>query len=55
MDEYVFDDDPLLTKKKRDEVEGRGGSGIVKVSRKAEGIWTGRRDIILGRNIPNYR
>ena len=31
MDEFVFDDDPLLTKEKRARLEGRGGSGVMKV------------------------
>jgi protocatechuate 3,4-dioxygenase beta subunit len=55
LDEYVFDDDPLLTKQKRSGMENRGGSGIVKVTRDPEGLWVGRRDIVLGRNIPDYR
>jgi protocatechuate 3,4-dioxygenase beta subunit len=54
VDEYVFDDDPLLTKKKRSLREDRGASGIVAASRDREGVWRARRDIILGRNIPNY-
>ena len=55
LDEYVFADDPLLTPEKRGKLENRGGSGIVKVSRNKNGVWVGRRDIILGRNIPHYR
>ena len=54
LDEFVFDDDPLLTKEKRAELEGRGGSGVLKVTEDEKGVATGRRDIILGRNIPNY-
>ena len=55
LDEYVFADDPLLTPEKRGKLENRGGSGIVEVSRNKNGVWVGRRDIILGRNIPHYR
>jgi protocatechuate 3,4-dioxygenase beta subunit len=55
LDEYVFDDDPLLTPEKRRAMENRGGSGIVAVSRNKDGVWVGRRDIVLGRNIPDYR
>jgi len=55
LDEYVFDDDPLLTREKRARLENRGGSGIVAVSRDKKGVWIGRRDIVLGRNIPEYR
>jgi protocatechuate 3,4-dioxygenase, beta subunit len=54
LDEHVFDDDPRLTPEKRGKLENRGGSGIVKVSRNSEGVWVGRRDIVLGRNIPDY-
>jgi protocatechuate 3,4-dioxygenase beta subunit len=55
LDEYVFADDPLLIPEKRGKLENRGGSGIVEVSRNKNGVWVGRRDIILGRNIPQYR
>jgi len=55
LDEYVFADDPLLTREKRGKLENRGGSGIVEVSRNKNGVWVGRRDIILGRNVPYYR
>lgn len=55
LDEYVFADDPLLTPAKRGTLEDRGGSGIVALSRNPAGVWAGRRDIILGRNIPGYR
>ena len=55
LDEYVFDDDPLLTREKRSKLENRGGSGIVELSQNPEGVWTGRRDVVLGRNIPGYR
>jgi protocatechuate 3,4-dioxygenase beta subunit len=55
IDEYVFDDDPLLTQEKRSKLENRGGSGIVRLTKSADGLWTGTRNIILGLNIPNYR
>lgn len=56
IDEFVFDDDPLLTPERRKKLEDRGGSGILmippyyrgKQSQKAE------RNIYLGRNIPGY-
>ncbi len=54
LDEYLFDDDPLLTKDKRDAQEGRGRSGIMRLTRNADGVWMGWRDIILGWNIPDY-
>src|SRR5262249_43839784 len=53
IDEYVFGDDPLVTRKERGLMEGRGGSGVVEVTKKNGGVWVGLRDIILGRNIPH--
>ncbi|HVG30669.1 MAG TPA: hypothetical protein VM864_13255 [Pyrinomonadaceae bacterium] len=55
IDEYVFDDDPLLTEEKRSKLENRGGSGIVRLTGSNNGLWTGKRNIILGLNIPHYR
>ncbi|MFN0108070.1 MAG: intradiol ring-cleavage dioxygenase [Blastocatellia bacterium] len=55
IDEYLFDDDPLLTAAERDKQEKRGGSGIIKLTKNQSGIWIGRRDIVLGKNIPNYQ
>jgi protocatechuate 3,4-dioxygenase, beta subunit len=54
IDEYVFGDDPLVTRRERGRMEDRGGSGVVEVTRNKEGVWVGHRDIILGRNIPDY-
>ncbi len=53
IDDFLFDDDPLLTREKRTQ-EARGGSGIVRVTRNADGVWIARRDLVLGRNIPDY-
>ena len=53
LDDYVFHDDPLLTQKKRDKFNNRGGSGIMKPVMK-DGILTIQRDLILGLNIPDY-
>lgn len=53
IDEFVFDDDPLLTSEKRKRLENRGGSGILRVFKK-EGMHIAEHDIILGLNIPNY-
>lgn len=54
IDNYVFDDDPLLTANLRRERDDEGGSGIVHSERIGDGLQI-RRDIILGANIPNYR
>ena len=55
IDEYQFDDDPLLTAALRKKAENRGGNGIVKISKNSDGLLTCKRDIILGLNIPNYK
>jgi len=53
LDDYVFDDDPLLTQAKRKSRSNRGGSGIIS-PKKINGILTIKRDIVLGKNIPDY-
>ena len=55
IDEYRFDDDPLLSLQERSKSENRGGSGIIHLTRNEGGAWMGKRNIILGMNIPNYR
>lgn len=54
IDEYLFDDDPLLSQLEKDRQEKRGGPGIIHLTKNSEGIWIGKRDIILGMNVPNY-
>ncbi len=53
LDDFVFDHDPLLTSKERNQLENRGGSGVIRFVHH-ENLWVGERDIYLGRNIPNY-
>ncbi len=53
LDEFVFEDDPILTQEKRKLLSDRGGSGIGN-PKLENGILTFRRDLILGRNIPDY-
>ncbi len=54
IDEFVFADDPNLTNSEKNKMPNRGGNGIVKLTKNTEGVWVGRRDIVLGLNIPNY-
>jgi protocatechuate 3,4-dioxygenase beta subunit len=54
IDEYLFEDDPLLTSSERSRQEKRGGSGIIRLKKNEKGVWMGQRNIILGMNIPNY-
>ncbi|SOE20273.1 protocatechuate 3,4-dioxygenase beta subunit [Spirosomataceae bacterium TFI 002] len=53
LDDFVFDDDQLLTTQRRTKMENRGGSGVIRFVEK-QGLWIGERNIILGLNIPNY-
>ena len=54
IDEFLFDDDPLLTEKEKSSQEKRGGPGIIHLTKNKEGVWIGKRDIILGINVPDY-
>lgn len=54
IDEFEFDDDPMLTTSERAKRPKRGGSGIITLTKGTDGVWHGKRDIVLGRNIPNY-
>jgi protocatechuate 3,4-dioxygenase beta subunit len=53
IDDFVFDDDPLLTTAKRRAMENRGGSGVLRTFEKGE-LKVAEHNIILGSNIPNY-
>jgi protocatechuate 3,4-dioxygenase beta subunit len=53
IDSYEFDDDPNLTAKERGNETQRGGNGIIKL-RNENGMLVGERNIILGKNIPDY-
>lgn len=53
IDDFVFDDDKLLTSAKRQKLENRSGSGILRLVQKGN-LQIGERNIILGLNIPNY-
>ncbi len=53
IDEFVFDDDKLLTGKPRRAMENRGGSGILRVLVSGD-LQIAEHNIVLGLNIPNY-
>jgi protocatechuate 3,4-dioxygenase beta subunit len=55
IDEFLFDNDLLLTAGLRRRAENRGGPGIVKLTKDSNGWLMCRRDIVLGLNIPGYR
>ena len=53
IDEFIFDDDPFLKPAERSKLPNHGGSGIITL-RNVNGILVGERNIILGKNIPDY-
>jgi protocatechuate 3,4-dioxygenase beta subunit len=53
IDEFVFDDDPLLPDKERNRANPVGGNGVVKTVMK-DGMLRATRNIILGLNVADY-
>lgn len=53
IDDFVFNDDPLLTEEKRKKLTNRGGSGIITLI-DVGNMYKGERNIYLGKNIPGY-
>lgn len=53
LDAFIFDDTLILTAEKRDAMENRGGSGILRILENGN-IQVAEHNIILGLNIPNY-
>lgn len=47
IDDIVFDGEFGVTEKYRRLMTNKGGNGIVKLSRSADGVWQAQRDIIL--------
>ena len=54
IDEYLFEDDPILTKEEKAAQKKRAGNGILKLTKDSNGTLIAHRDIILGLNIPGY-
>lgn len=55
IDDFVFSDDPFVDDNYRTNETKRGGSGILTLIKGNEDFMYAKRDIILGKNIPNYR
>ncbi|MDZ4713996.1 MAG: intradiol ring-cleavage dioxygenase [Cytophagales bacterium] len=55
IDAFLFEDDPKLTEKEKTSQPNRGGSGILSLRKNDKGVWIGKRDIILGLHVPNYK
>ena len=51
---YHFEGDPLLTEKEISPDSPRGGSSGLLSLHKEGNLWVGKRDIILGKNVPDY-
>lgn len=54
IDDFLFEDDPLLTESEKSTQLKRGGNGIMSLIKNDKGVWVGTRDIILGLNITNH-
>lgn len=53
IDEFVFDDDKLLSTAQRKAMENRGGSGVLRVLIDGD-LQIAEHNIVLGLNVPNY-
>jgi protocatechuate 3,4-dioxygenase, beta subunit len=53
IDDFLFDDDPMLTTARRDRLGNRGGNGILHLQKQGE-LYTAVRNIYLGRGVPDY-
>jgi protocatechuate 3,4-dioxygenase beta subunit len=53
IDEFLFDDDPLLPEKERNKINPVGGNGVLKMEMK-NGMLRATRNIILGLNVSGY-
>ncbi len=53
LDEFIFDNDPLVTTEYRAAMRNRGGSGVLRTV-KRDGMLIAEHNIILGLNIPGY-
>lgn len=54
IDDFLFDDDPILTELHRSRQRNEGGNGIIKLTRSANGLLLANRNIILGKNVSGY-
>jgi len=53
IEEYLFEGDPFISKDEMKNSNPRGSDGIIRLTNN-NGILEGKRDIILGLNIPDY-
>lgn len=55
LESYHFQGDPLLTQKEISPENPRGGSSGLLTLKKEGNIWVGTRDIVLGKNVSDYK
>lgn len=53
IDDYFFEDDPILTGEMKNRQQQRGGNGIIRLVSGKDQL-QGTRHIILGKNVPDY-
>ncbi len=51
---FLFADDPQLTYEHKNPKSPRGGSNGILSLKKENEIWVGKRDFVLGKNVPGY-
>lgn len=54
IDEYLFADDPILSKRERESQRGVGGAGVIQPVKDNNKMLVVKRDIILGKNVEGY-
>lgn len=54
IQDYHFKGDSLLTERQKNPSQPRGGTNGLLELENEDGLWVGKRDIILGRNVPGY-
>ena len=54
LEEYLFDEDLLISEDDKNKKSPRGGSSGILTLTYEKNLLVGKRDIILGKNIPNY-
>lgn len=54
LNSYLFEGDSLITARDLNPSDMRGGgNGVIKMEKQGD-LWVGKRDIILGKNVPGY-
>lgn len=54
LEDYFFEDDKLISAAERSNQRPRGGKGIIALTKDAQGVWVGHRDLVLGLHVPGY-